>query len=136
MGAIILDPVNALLKDDWILRHAVPEEMIEQATVGVDPSGSEDAVGIVACALLNDGRYAVPADRTTSGSPAQWGESAVKCFDDFDADDVVVEVNFGGDMATDVIKQAAERARRARQQHDQDRGSDRVARQGDARGAR
>jgi len=51
----------------------------------------------------------VLADRTTAGSPAQWGEAAVKCHDDFDADDVVVEVNFGGDMATEVVKQAAER---------------------------
>ena len=33
----------------------------------------------------------------------------MKCHDDFDADDVVVEVNFGGDMATEVVKQAAER---------------------------
>ena len=32
------------------------------------------------------------------------------CHDDFDADDVVVEVNFGGDMATEVVKQAAERS--------------------------
>jgi phage terminase large subunit-like protein len=29
----------------------------------------------------------------------------VRCHDDFDADDVVVEVNFGGDMATEVVKQ-------------------------------
>ena len=49
------------------------------------------------------------ADRTTSGSPAVWGEAVVRCHDDFDADDVVVEVNFGGDMATEVVKQAAER---------------------------
>ena len=81
MGAMILDPVNALFKDDWIIRHTVPEEMIEQVTVGVDPSGGENEVGIVASALLNDGRFAVLADRTISGSPAQWGEAAVKCFD-------------------------------------------------------
>src|SRR5262249_20396024 len=56
-----------------------------------------------------DGRFAVLADRTTTGSPAQWGEAVVRCHDDFDADDVVVEVNFGGDMATEVVKQAAER---------------------------
>jgi hypothetical protein len=31
----------------------------------------------------------VLADRTTTGSPAQWGEAAVRCHDDFDADDVV-----------------------------------------------
>jgi phage terminase large subunit-like protein len=45
-----------------------------------------------------------------SGSPAQWGDAVVKAHDDFDADDVVVETNFGGDMATDVVKQAAQRA--------------------------
>jgi phage terminase large subunit-like protein len=37
------------------------------------------------------------------------GEAAVKCHDDFEVDDIVVEVNFGGDMATEVIEQAAER---------------------------
>jgi phage terminase large subunit-like protein len=108
-GAMILDPVNALFKDDWLVHDDVAEDTIEQATVGVDPSGGADDVGIVASALLNDGRFAVLADRTTSGSPAVWGEAAVKAHDDFDADDVVVEVNFGGDMATEVIKQAAER---------------------------
>src|SRR5262245_24549817 len=83
--------------------------MIEQVAVGVDPSGGDDEVGIVASALLRDGRFAVLADRTTAGSPAIWGEAAVRCPDDFDADDVVVEVNFGGDMATEVVRQAAER---------------------------
>src|SRR5262249_2397957 len=94
---------------NWLVHHDVPEDLIEQVTVGVDPSGGNDEVGIVASALLNDGRFAVLADRTTTGSPAAWGEAAVKCHDDFDADDVGVEVNFGGDMATEVIKQAAER---------------------------
>jgi phage terminase large subunit-like protein len=108
-GAMILDPLNALFKDNWLIHHDVPEELIEQVTVGVDPSGGGDEVGIMACALLNDGRFAVLADRTTAGSPAQWGEAVVKCHDDFDADDVVVEINFGGDMATEVVKQAAER---------------------------
>jgi phage terminase large subunit-like protein len=108
-GAMILDPMNALFKDDWLVHHDVPEEMIEQVTVGVDPSGGDDEVGIVASALLQDGRFAVLADRTTTGSPAQWGEAVVRCHDDYDADDVVVEVNFGGDMATEVVKQAAER---------------------------
>jgi phage terminase large subunit-like protein len=109
-GAMILDPQNALFKDDWLVHDDVPEDLIEQVTVGVDPSGGGDEIGIVASALLNDGRYAVLADRTTSGSPAQWGDAVVRCHDDFDADDVVVEVNFGGDMATEVVKQAAERA--------------------------
>jgi len=31
--------------------------MIQQVTVGVDPSGGDDEVGIVASALLRDGRF-------------------------------------------------------------------------------
>lgn len=108
-GAMILDPLNALFKGNWLVHNEVPEDIIEQVTVGVEPSGGGDEVGVVASALLNDGRFAVLADRTTVGSPAQWGEAVVRCHDDFDADDVVVEVNFGGDMATEVVKQAAER---------------------------
>jgi hypothetical protein len=83
-GAMILDPQNALFKDDWLIHDEVAEDLIEQVTVGVDPSGGGHEVGIVASALLNDGRFAVLADRTTTGSPAQWGEAAVKCHDDFD----------------------------------------------------
>jgi phage terminase large subunit-like protein len=86
-GAMILDPQNALFKDDWLIHDEVAEDSIEQVTVGVDPSGGSDEVGIVASALLNDGRFAVLADRSTTGSPAQWGEAVVKCHDDFDADD-------------------------------------------------
>lgn len=109
-GAMILDPANALFKDDWLIHDDVEEEIIEQVTVGVDPSGGGDEVGIVATALLNDGRFAILADRSTVGSPATWGEAVIKCHDDFDADDIVVEVNFGGQMASDVVKQAADRA--------------------------
>jgi len=66
--------------EDWVFAaRDAPEDIIEQVTVGVDPSGGGDEVGIVASALLNDGRFAVLADRTTTGSPAQWGEAAVKC---------------------------------------------------------
>lgn len=112
-GAMILDPANALFKDDWLVYDDVDEKLIEQVTVGVDPSGGGDEVGIVASALLSDGRYAVLADRSTGGSPAAWGDAAIKCHDDFQADDIVVEINFGGDMATEVIRQAAIRAHQA-----------------------
>src|SRR5262249_4446265 len=38
-GAMILDPQNALFKDEWLIHNDVPEDIIEQVTVGVDPSG-------------------------------------------------------------------------------------------------
>src|SRR5262249_20326920 len=109
MGNMLLDPLNALFKDDWIKREDIPEEIIEQVTVGVDPSGGGEEIGIVVSALLNDGRYGVLADRTLTGSPAQWGDATIAAHDDFDADDVVVERNFGGDMAVEVIAEAARR---------------------------
>src|SRR5262249_12903856 len=49
-GAMILDPMNALFKDDWLTHDEVAEDLIEQVTVGVDPSGGGDEVGIVASA--------------------------------------------------------------------------------------
>ena len=108
-GAMVLDPQNALWKDSWFNYESFDDAIIEQTSIGVDPSGGGDEIGIVACALLTDGRYAVLADRSTTGSPATWGEAAVKAHDDFDADDIVVEVNFGGDMVSEVVKRAAER---------------------------
>ncbi len=110
-GAMLLDPIDALFKDEWIIRNDVKEDddLIEQVTVGVDPSGGADEVGIVVCALLRDGRYAVLADRSISGTPGQWGEAAVKAHDAFDADDVTIETNFGGQMCVETIRGAAAR---------------------------
>ena len=35
-GTMILDPQNALFKDDWLIRDEVAGDSIEQVTVGVD----------------------------------------------------------------------------------------------------
>jgi len=110
MGGLILDPISALFKDEWLRHDEFGDDIIEQSTVGVDPSGGSDDVGIVVSALLNDGRLAVLADRTLSASPAKWGDAVVRAHDEFNCDDVVVEVNFGGQMASDVVKEAARRA--------------------------
>jgi phage terminase large subunit-like protein len=119
LGGMILDPGNALFKDEWLRHDDVPEEIIEQVSIGVDPSGGADDVGIVVGALLNDGQYAVLADRTMSAAtPGRWGDEVVRAHDEFGADDVVVERNFGGDMVVEVVKQAAERAAAAGQRPD------------------
>lgn len=54
---------------------------------------------------------AVLADRSLSAaSPGTWGDEVVKAYDEFSCDDCVVELNYGGAMASDVVKQAADRA--------------------------
>jgi phage terminase large subunit-like protein len=117
-GLIVEDDDAELFHADWIQIADVPEADIEQVAVGVDPSGGADVIGIVACARLVDGRYAILADRSTKGSPAHWSEEAIRLHDELDAQDLVVETNFGGDMVIDTIKQTAIRM------HEQDKRPD------------
>lgn len=82
-----------------------------RVVVAVDPSGTHggdeatnDDVGIVVAGLGMDGRYYVLADYSCNLSPAGWGKRAVDAFNDWDADRIVAEVNFGGAMVKHVIK--------------------------------
>jgi phage terminase large subunit-like protein len=58
---------------------------------------------VVAGELLS-GEYVVLADRTCSGSPAVWGRAVVDAYEDFGADRVVAETNYGGAMVEAVIR--------------------------------
>ena len=59
-GLIVEEEDAELFKESWLIHHEVPLEMIERVSIGVDPGGI-DTTGIVACAYLVDGRYAVLA---------------------------------------------------------------------------
>ena len=79
--------------------------------VAVDPSGTEggdeatnDDVGIVVAGLGVDDRYYVLADYSCNLSPAGWGKEAVRAYEEWDADRIVAEVNFGGAMVKHVIQ--------------------------------
>jgi phage terminase large subunit-like protein len=110
LGLLLLtDPSQQLFRDEWIHHDDVADEQFEYVSVAVDPSGGADEVGIVVGALLFDGRIAILADRTLTGTPGQWGDAAVRAHDEFNAQDVVVEKNFGGDMALATVQNAAER---------------------------
>ena len=76
---------------------------LRRVVVAVDPSGSTgaddgDAQGIVVAGVGVDGLGYVLADRTCRLSPQGWGRRAVEAFDDFGADRIVAEKNYGGDM--------------------------------------
>ena len=82
---------------------------LARVVVAVDPSGSTgsdegDAQGIVVAGLGVDGVGYVLADRTCRLSPEGWGRRAVEAFDDFGADRIVAEKNFGGDMVRAIIQ--------------------------------
>jgi phage terminase large subunit-like protein len=110
---LLEDVVGALWVDEDILHTDVDydwqDDDIARIVVAVDPSGSSgDSIGIVVAGLRVDGSYIVLADRTINGSPAEWGRAAVQAYDDFGADRLVAEVNFGGAMVEAVIRNTDE----------------------------
>lgn len=111
---------NALWRRAKLDEHRVTEAPeLRKISVGVDPSGGAGEQGIVVVGkslenLIEDGKLRtrtqgyVLDDRTVTESPAGWGRAAVRAAVDWEADDIVVEVNFGGDMASSTIAGAAE----------------------------
>lgn len=73
----------------------------DRIVVGVDPAGTankkSDETGIIVCGVIN-GRYYVLADYTGKYSPDQWAKKAVHAYKVWNADRIVVEKNYGGDM--------------------------------------
>jgi phage terminase large subunit-like protein len=93
---------------------------LRKISVGVDPSGGAGEQGIIVVGkavtnFIEDGKIKtrvegyVLADRTVQESPDGWGRAVVRAAVDWEADDIVVEVNFGGDMAVATIGGAAEK---------------------------
>jgi len=91
-------------------RSPAPPDLA-RVVVAVDPSGGAspdaDEQGIIAAGLGADGRGYVLADRSCRLSPDGWGRRAVQAALDYAAEAIVVERNYGGDMARDVVLGAA-----------------------------
>lgn len=82
-----------------------------RVVIGVDPSGSDgtggDQQGIIVAGLGVDGHAYIVADRSCRLSPDGWGRTVAKAADDFGADKVVAERNYGGAMVESVLRTAA-----------------------------
>ena len=87
-----------------------PLEDYAEIVIGVDPparSGAKaDECGIVVVARTVGGEAHVIADLTTQGeTPGQWSARVVEAFRQFRANRVVAEINNGGDMVAQVMRQ-------------------------------
>lgn len=109
-GEVLDDHPGALWTYDLVDRHrcnGTPPDFT-RVVVGVDPAGSvaEDAssTGIVVAARGKDGHGYVLADRTIKALPAVWGRKVGDAYDDFTADKIVAERNFGGDTVDFTIR--------------------------------
>lgn len=78
--------------------------------VSVDPAVSDtktsDEHGIIVGSKLADNLYGVEADYTCKGSPKHWAERAITAYNKHDADAIVIEVNQGGDMCEQTLRNA------------------------------
>lgn len=118
-GRIIEQDENALWTREMISDGRVKEHPpLRRISVGVDPSGGRGEQGIVVVGkamrdeITNGVKRSLPvgytlADATCRLSPAGWGKRAVDTAVEWQADDICVETNFGGDMALDTIRTAA-----------------------------
>jgi phage terminase large subunit-like protein len=101
---------RALIERQRIVSEAAPREFAE-VVVAVDPparTGSRaDECGLVVAAKASDGRLYVLADLTSQGdSPAAWAARVGAAYRGFRANRVVAEINNGGDMVAEVLRQA------------------------------
>jgi len=99
---------GALWKREWIKYGKVPPNVtLIRVVVGVDPSGSAtgDEIGIIVAGLGDDGKYYILADYTLHGSPQEWSEEVFMAYNKKQADKVVAEKNYGGDMVEATITQ-------------------------------
>jgi hypothetical protein len=81
---------------------------MQRILVGIDPAGSSESgansTGIVAGGIGEDGRGYVLEDASLVGTPEQWAKQAIAVYDMLDADAIVVETNYGGEMVAGTIR--------------------------------
>ena len=111
-GELLVDVPGALWTPALIdLGRVSKHPELVRVVVAVDPSGgsteANDQQGIIVVGKGVDGQAYVLEDRTCRLHPDGWGRRAVQCYLDWDADHVVWERNYGGDMVKSTILGAA-----------------------------
>lgn len=79
---------------------------LRRIAVGIDPPGGRVECGIIVAGIGTDRKGYLLADYSLQGSPDTWGQAAVSAYEEWDADVMVAEKNYGGDMVEHVIKTA------------------------------
>jgi phage terminase large subunit-like protein len=78
---------------------------LERTVVAVDPPATTSGrAGIVAAGRVGSHGYLLRDASVEGRSPAEWGARAIATYYEFEADAIVVEINNGGDMVANVIR--------------------------------
>jgi len=108
--AELLDDVPGALwtlaRIDALRLTAAPD--LARVVVAIDPAGGSeehnDETGILICGRDSAGHGYVLADRSCRAKPEQWATRAIAAYDEFGADRIVAEKNYGGDMVEATIR--------------------------------
>jgi phage terminase large subunit-like protein len=103
---------GALWSREWIDRDRIPsgtQPELRRVVVALDPSGSRrgDEVGIVVCGIDARPQAYVLADLSAHLGPDDWAARAITAYEAHQADAIVAEANFGGEMVKSTIAAAA-----------------------------
>ena len=99
---------GALWSRDLISKSRITQyPTLIRVVVGVDPPGGRAECGLVTAGLGNDGHGYILEDRSLHGSPDTWADAVLTAYNRNQADRVVGEANYGGDMVESTIMQAA-----------------------------
>ena len=108
MAEDVEEAAGALWKRGWFgpERYRSAPESLARIVIGVDPTGttSGDECGIIAAGIDDHPRGYVLGDRTIGGvTPRRWAYEVLAAYDEFEADSIVAETNFGGDMVEETL---------------------------------
>ncbi len=108
-GLFLSDVEGALWNDEMISNaNTLSHGDLKKVVVVVDPAVTNnkdsDEVGIVVVGVDHNDIGVVLFDATTKASTRVWAQRVVNLYERFDANCVVAEVNQGGDLVEDVLK--------------------------------
>ena len=96
-----------LISDNRVTAHP----KLTRIVVGVDPPGSVNTeAGIVVAAKGVDGQGYILDDKSLLGTPGEWSNAALTAYNHNEADIIVGETNYGGDMVEATLTHAADDA--------------------------
>lgn len=102
------DNPNALFRKSMFKYKEVSKDFLVRIIVAVDPAGTSgnnsDYTGIVVVGLGWDNHAYVLEDASVKGTPEKWAAEVAKMYDKWDADLVVAEKNYGGEMVEHTIR--------------------------------
>lgn len=109
MAEDIDEAPGALWKRTNIEKYRVDKSpQLKRIVVAIDPSGSDkttsDEAGIIIAGIDGAGEGYILEDLSGIYSPNAWAHRAISAYYEWDADRIVAEKNYGGDMVETVIR--------------------------------